>query len=300
MQQIILIVLILHSLAGRAQKTNMDISYTPGIDPGPTVHRIQLSTGVEIEYAEQGHPSGAPVIFLHGISDSRHSFDLVLPLLPSNLRAFALSQRGHGNSERPENGYRPKEFAADVAAFIRQKNLGPVIIAGHSMGGVHATRFAVDYPELCKALVIIDSDPFFHQNEGVAEFREFVMGIDSITNEFMTSFQSSTIVKPLDEKYFNLVVEEGMKVPARVFKAALTGMLDEDFTGQLEGIQVPVLIFWGDQDSVCLRAGQEAMTRHFANNRLIVYENTGHALHWEQPEKFAKDLLHFIGEILKQ
>lgn len=300
MKKIVRAILLLFSIPAFAQTAPPAIQFTPGVFSGPIVQRIQLNTGIEIEYAEQGPASGLPVILLHGITDSWHSFETTLPLLPPNLRVFALSQRGHGNSERPEGNYRPKDFAADVAAFASQKNLGPVIIAGHSMGGVHAIKFAVDYPELCRALVIIDSDPFFHQNEGMNEFRQSVMFMDTITKEFMTAFQASTIVNPLDQDYFNLVVDEGMKVPARVFKAALAGMLDEDFTGQLEKLEIPVLILWGDKDSVCLRAGQEAMTRIFPNNRLVIYENTGHALHWEQPEKFAKDILHFIQEITKR
>ena len=300
MKQLSVVFILLVAFVAGAQDKHNEISYSPGILSGPSVQRIKLHTGIEIEYAEQGNLSGIPVILLHGISDSWHSFEGTLPLLPPDLRVFALSQRGHGNSEQPEQGYSPKNFADDVAAFISQKNLGPVIIAGHSMGGVHAIRFAADYPELCRALVIIDSDPFFHLNEGVNEFRQSVMAIDTITREFMTAFQASTIVKPLDEKYFNLVVDEAMKVPARIFKAALAGMLDEDFTGQIEKITIPVLLFWGDKDSVCLRAGQETMTRVFPSSRLIIYENTGHALHWEEPREFAKDLVQFIHQVSRQ
>lgn len=75
-----------------------------------TLKTAKLSNGVRLQYAEQGSFSGTPVIFLHGITDSWHSFESVLALLPGNIHAFAISQRGHGDSDRPLAGYTPKIF----------------------------------------------------------------------------------------------------------------------------------------------------------------------------------------------
>lgn len=69
---------------------------------------VSLSTGMRIEYVEQGQAAadGVPAIFLHGVTDSWRSFEVVLPLLPPSLHALVLSQRGHGDSSRPTSGYR--------------------------------------------------------------------------------------------------------------------------------------------------------------------------------------------------
>ena len=64
-----------------------------------------LRTGVRLEYAEYGEADGTPIVFLHGLTDSWRSFERVLPLLPSSVHAFAVSQRGHGESTRPQSGY---------------------------------------------------------------------------------------------------------------------------------------------------------------------------------------------------
>ena len=103
------------------------------------VQSIQLSTGVNLQFVEQGNARGIPVILLHGYTDSWHSYETTLPFLPEDLHVFALSQRGHGNSDRPKQNYHPKDFAADVASFIKKKNLGPAVIVGLSLGGVPAT-----------------------------------------------------------------------------------------------------------------------------------------------------------------
>ena len=267
------------------------------LKPEPVVKTIDLPGRVKLEYAEQGNDDGIPVIFLHGITDSWHSFESVLTYLPASVHAFAISQRGHGDSERPPQNYTPKDFAGDIAEFVKQRNLKKVFIVGHSMGGVHAQQFAIDYPELTKGLVIIDADPSFKYNPGMPEFYEEVMKMEgAISKEFMDYFQKATLAKPIDSAYYNLLVDEGTKVPARVFKAALTGLMQVDFTEKLKQINSPTLIFWGNKDSFCTFKGQETLVNNIKNSKLIVYGNTGHSLHWEEPERFAKDLLSFIKE----
>lgn len=265
-----------------------------------TVRSIQLSTGVRLEYVEQGDPSGVPVIFLHGLSDSWHSFETTLSFLPRNIHAFAITQRGHGNSSKPDSGYHPRNFAADIAAFIKQKKTGRVIIAGHSMGGVNAQQFALDFPELVKGVIIIDSGPSFRDNAGMPEFYQESLKLNgAIDKTFMHEFQKSTLAKPIDTAYYNLLVSEGMKVPASVFKAALKGLMEVDYSDDLEKIKAPVLIFWGEKDSFCNRDDQHTLASRIKNARLIVYEGTGHALHWEEPERFATDLVNFINKIIR-
>lgn len=264
----------------------------------PVIKTIELSTKVKLEYAEQGNPDGIPVIFLHGITDSWHSFETVLPHLPGSFHAFAITQRGHGNSSKPDRDYRSKNFAADVAAFISQKKLGAVFIVGHSMGGVNAQQFALDYPQLVKGIVIIGSDPSFKNNPSMPEFYQEVLKMDgAMDRKFMEDFQKSTLAKPIDSSYFNFLVEEGLKTPVRVFKAAFTGIMEVDFSEELKKINAPVLIFWGDADSICTRKGQDILQRNIKNSKLLVYEDTGHALHWEEPQRFADDLADFINTI---
>ncbi len=77
-----------------------------------------LPNGVTLQYIEQGDPEGVPVLLLHGYVDSLQSYSEVLPHLPASIHAFALTQRGHGDSNHPETGYQMEDFAADLAAFV--------------------------------------------------------------------------------------------------------------------------------------------------------------------------------------
>ena len=64
--------------------------------------------------------------------------------------------RGHGRSSVPEDGYEPKQFAADIAGLLEQLDVGPVVAMGHSLGGAIVSALAVERPELVSAVVSVD------------------------------------------------------------------------------------------------------------------------------------------------
>lgn len=264
----------------------------------PDIKSIELPTGVTLEYAEQGDSSGTPVLFLHGLSDSWHSFELILPLLPKSLHAFALTQRGHGDSSRPEAGYLFRDFAADVAAFMDALDLPSAVIVGHSMGSGITRRFALDYPERARGLVLAASFASFATNPGAQQlWEEGVSEMeDPVDPDFVREFQVSTISQPVPEAFLETIVRESLKMPARVWKASVAGSLQEDFKGPGR-IEVPTLLIWGDHDEMVPHSDQIEQTAEIPDSRLVVFEGTGHAVHWEQPDRFASDVVRFIERL---
>src|ERR671916_3452054 len=103
----------------------------------------QLATGPRLHYAERGDPTGEAIIFLHGYTDSWFSFSEVLTLLSPEYHAFALTERGHGDSDKPECCYTLDDFAADVDAFMDVVGLEAATIVGASTGALFAQRMAL-------------------------------------------------------------------------------------------------------------------------------------------------------------
>ena len=255
----------------------------------------RLPNGVNLQFAEQGSFTGTPVIFLHGLSDSWHSFESALKYMPSTIHALAISLRGHGDSDRPLTGYTPKDFAADVAAFMKLHDLKQAFIVGHSLGSIVAQQFALDYPHLTKGVILIGSSAAFRDNPGMPEFYQQVMALnDPMDITFMDEFQKGTLAKPIDPAYYNLLVSEGMKVPVWVFKAAMTGLMSVDYSAHLKTINIPILILWGTKDNFCFQDDQEQLVKEIRDVKLLAYEGTGHALHWEEPARFVNDLVGFV------
>jgi non-heme chloroperoxidase len=262
----------------------------------PVVRSVRLASGVTLPYVEQGDPSGVPVLLLHGVSDSWRSFERVLPHLPGSLHAFAVTQRGHGDADRPATGYRTRDFARDVAAFMDAVRLGRAVVVGHSMGSTNAQRFAIDHPDRTRGLVLAASFATYRSKPDLVAFRESVISplTDPIDPGFVREFQESTLAQPVPGPFLDMVVQESLKMPARVWRAAFDGFFEDDVAGELGRITAPTLVLWGDRDAFCSRADQEALLAAVPGSRLLVYEGAGHGLHWEEPERFAADVAAFV------
>lgn len=254
-----------------------------------------LATGVTLEYAEKGHGNGKVVIFLHGYTDSWFSWSEVLARLPPQYHGYSLSQRGHGDSDRPAAGYAMEDFADDVIAFMDHEGIAEATVVGHSMGSVIAQRVAIDHPDRVERLVLVGSAAAAG-NEGILGFLDYVLAelTDPIDPGFVYEFQASTLATPVPADFLDTVVEESLKVPAFVWQAALTALAASDTTAELPLIEAPTLIVWGDQDTIFFEADQQALDAGIPSSTRLVYEGIGHGVHWEDPERFTHDLVGFM------
>jgi pimeloyl-ACP methyl ester carboxylesterase len=256
-----------------------------------------LKTGVRLHYAYKGDPSGTPVIMLHGYTDSWLSFSPVLPLLDNKYRVYILDQRGHGDSDRPMGGYAMQQFAADVLAFMDAMNVKQATIVGHSMGSFVAQHVASQAPERVSKLVLVASATSVRNNT----VRELQREIDALKDTapvpetFARDFQVSTVFHPLPAEFLQAVVKESVKVPVHVWRETMAEMLAPEAEVELKKIKTPTLILWGDKESIFPRSEQDRLASELRHAVLKVYPDTGHALHWERPERFAKDLQDFIN-----
>ena len=259
------------------------------------LREVTLPSGVRLQYAESGHADGEPIIMLHGYTDSWFSYSRVLPELAPKYRAISITQRGHGDSSCP-GSYTGDDFAADVDAFMEALGIERATVVGHSMGSFVAQTVAIRYPQRVKKLVLIGSATVAG-NEGVLGLRDAVQTLtDPVDYTFTYEFQASTIYYPVPQAFLDTVVIESLKLPAQVWKDALVGLIATDNAARLGEIQAPTLVVWGDRDGIFPRAEQDALVAAIPNATLTVYPETGHALHWERPREFARELEKFVKE----
>lgn len=260
---------------------------------------IELPGGVTLQYAEQGEKAGIPTIFIHGLSDSWRSFERILPNLPASIHVYAVTLRGHGDSSKPEAGYRFRDFATDIKSFMELKNIEKAVIVAHSMGCLVAQSISIEYPELVKGLILIGSPYRLSEKEELKAFGGFVLSSlkDPVPPEFVREFQESTLVKPVPEDFLAIIIEESLKLPARVWKAVIESFMQDDLSGELNKINTPTLLIWGDKDGMSSRSDQDEQLSVIDSSKLTIYEGVGHGVHWEEPERFAEDLSNFINNI---
>lgn len=263
------------------------------------IKSVELPTGVTLNYAEQGSAEGTPVILLHGMGDSWRSFEPVLDFLPEDFLVIALSQRGHGDSSKPEKGYYYEDFASDLAAFMDAMGINEAILVGHSMGSSNAKRFALDYPERTLGLVLIGSFTDASNDPGDQEFYDTIISKmeDPLERDQIEELQKEVMGGKIPTQFLETIVQESLKVPARVWKAVVLRDLEEDLSTEQSNIKAPTLIIWGDQDPASSRSAQDMQIETIPNSKLLIYKGIGHGPHWEKPERFVADLVNFIKTV---
>jgi non-heme chloroperoxidase len=257
---------------------------------------VHLSTGVRLRYAEQGDPAAQPLILLHGYSDSWFSYSGVLPGLARNYHVYALDQRGHGDSDRPVTGYTMAALAADVIAFMDVKGIERATVVGHSMGSFVAQQMVAAAPERVARLVLIGSTTTPRNVVGISDLARAVDSlVDPVPPAFVREFQVSTIYHPVPDEFLDEAVAVSLKLPSRVWREVMAGLLATKPVAGLGRSGIPTLILWGDRDSGFPRSEQEALLAAIPGAELKVYPETGHALHWECPAEFVRDLEAFLA-----
>ncbi len=101
-----------------------------------------------------GH--GEWLVLLHGLASQAHIWDLLAPHLIDSFRVVAIDQRGHGLSDKPDNGYDFATVTSDLAAILKALKINRAVLAGHSWGGNVAVQYAVEHPDWVSGLVLID------------------------------------------------------------------------------------------------------------------------------------------------
>jgi pimeloyl-ACP methyl ester carboxylesterase len=258
--------------------------------------KVSLATGPRLHYADQGDPTGRPVVFLHGWPDSWFSFSSVAALLPTKYRALMMDQRGFGDSDRPDDGYAIESFADDVVAFLDALSIDRATVVGHSFGSFVARRVAIAHPRRVDRLALIGTG-WRGSNPVVREVFASLNDLsDPVPQEFARAFQASTAYAPLPESFFNRIVAESLKLPARLWREVLAAVIAYDDVNELGAIKAPACLMWGDRDALFPREDQDRLSAAIPGIEPRIYPDIGHCPNWECPETVAEDLLAFISK----
>src|SRR5512138_1653780 len=99
---------------------------------------------------------GQRLVLLHGLASQAHIWDLLAPKLIDSFHVVALDERGHGLSDKPDNGYDLATSVSDLNAIWEALGIDRAVLAGHSWGGNIAVQYAVDHPARVSGLILID------------------------------------------------------------------------------------------------------------------------------------------------
>ena len=257
---------------------------------------VTIANGLTLSYGAWGDVEGAALVVLPGPMDSWRSYSPVLDRLTPSMRVVAVSQRGHGDSDKPQTGYRVEDFASDTEQLFDRLGIEQAVVAGHSGSCLVARRVALDAPERVAGLVLEASPTTLSGNPNLDRFIETVVSTlrDPIDPAFARSFVAETSSESLPPELLAELTAELLKVPARVWRETFIGVQNYDDMVEVERIAVPTLLVWGDADHIVTREMQNSLARRIRVAELRIYEGVGHTPRWEDPVRFAHDVAAFV------
>ncbi len=268
--------------------------------------------------------SGAPpatFLLVHGLGSSSHIWDLVAPRLAERHRVLAIDQRGHGESQQPEDGYDFQSVVTDLAEFIASTAPdGPLVVVGHSWGASVALHFAVAHPERCQGLVLVDGgtgSPGERMTWDETLERLTPPEIDGLRwqdlrermgrNSANNGVYRDPRVEAIGRSLFHIDAEgriaRRLKIPNHL--KILRAMWEQRPAELLPRVQCPVLILPARQSSDASewqankRASVERALELQPRATVRWFEDTIHDIPLQRPDDLADELLSFADRALE-
>ncbi|MGL4620604.1 MAG: alpha/beta fold hydrolase [Chroococcidiopsis sp.] len=283
------------------------------------VHRaFSTNSGTRIHYRQAGEGSEAVVCF-HGFPQSGRSWEKLAAQLAQRFTVIAPDLRGAGESQRPPTGYDKKTVAADIHELVVSLGLSRVHLVGHDIGAAVAYAYAAQWPSEISDLTMIEMLlPGFGLEElwAIRKPGEFAH-----MPFFMTQDLPEWLIEGREEAFFdwfirNMVADQSAFDPddiaAYAQAYARPGALRAGFDGYRafwqdaednklfarSKLKMPVLaIGAGLSVGTALEQSLRPLTEDL---RGLVFEDCGHFIPDEQPERLARELDAFFGGRIKR
>ena len=273
-----------------------------------TIHAVRGGGGLSLHVREWGNPTGTPILFLHGWSQShlawRRQYDSDLA---DDFRLVACDLRGHGMSETPadaEHYTQGQRWADDVAAILGELDLDRPVLVGWSYGAfvigdyvraygqdrIRAVNFVAGAVKLGETAFGTLIGPGFldHFVDATAD--------DLPTNiRAMRSFVRACLATRVPDDVLETAVCWNVLVPATIRANLAAREIDSDDV--LRSLRVPVLVTHGRADAVVLPAMAEHVLATCPTAKASWYDAVGHVPHLEQPERFNHELAELTRRV---
>ena len=252
--------------------------------------------GIRISYLTSPHSqaSGAPTILLvHGSGVSARSWTAQLEGLGQGLRVLAIDLPGHGESDlMPEATV--QAYADAARALVETLRLGPVFVAGHSLGGAVAVALAGRYPNMVKGLILLSTCAKLPETDSSLEGLLWYLPGPIRKIVFFSMAKKILFAPGARGRAVQVGMEEIRACRPETILKDVAAARRMDLEEVARGLRVPTLILCGSRDKLTPPALSERLNDLIPSSRLLVLEGAGHMLPLEAPERVNRQILEFV------
>jgi len=259
--------------------------------------------GMQVHYRVEGE--GKPIVLIHGTGASLQTWDgWTDSLVKNNYKVIRIDMPAFGlTGPNKTNDYSSKMYVDFFDRFLHQIGIDTFAMAGNSLGGEIAWKYALAHPEKVTKLILVDPAGFYSTEKGngaiifklvkIKWFANLMSKVDTkiIVNQTVKDvyFDDTKITDKQVQLYYDMSMREGNResFSQRVQQVDKEPILD------VTAIKTPTLIQWGKQDILI----DISLANHFTkikDSKFIVYDNCGHSPQEEIPAKSVIDVLNFL------
>lgn len=269
-------------------------------------HKVTGGGGAELHVVETGNPNGRPILFIHGFSQCWRAWDRQLNSdLDEDYRLVAMDMRGHGFSDKPDNGYDDSRlWADDVKATIDSLQLDHPILSGWSYGSLVILDYIRHYGEnAIGGIHFVGSITKLGSDEALSvltpELLNIVPGFfaddETESARSLASLLRLFFAKPVSNEDLSSMLEYNVSVPSSVRQALFSRSFDNE--DLLPKIRKPVLITHGTADAVVKPTAVDQHKAGIPHAQIHMMSNSGHAPFWDDAPAFNQRLREFAESL---
>ncbi|MDR6967629.1 pimeloyl-ACP methyl ester carboxylesterase [Flavobacterium arsenatis] len=266
--------------------------------------------------------NGKTILLLHGKNfNAAYWEETIAALTKKGFRVIAPDQIGFGKSTKPEHyQYSFNQLAENTKAILDDLKINKVMVLGHSMGGMVASRFALSYPELTEKLILenpigLEDYKLFSPYQTVdANYKEELKKNFESYKSYQLKFYYDNKWLPKYDRWLNLLAGWTLHkdYPIIAWNAALTSdmVFTQPVVYEFKNIKCPTLLIIGTRDRTAI--GKEKAPKDvqplmglynelgkktqqaIPNSTLMELDNIGHLPHVEDFDRFIQPLLVFL------
>jgi non-heme chloroperoxidase len=259
--------------------------------------------GTEFAYVEAGE--GPPIVLLHGWSSSLRWWSRNIEPLAENHRVLALDFRGHGSSEKTVSGHTMANYARDVHDFVDGMDAEGALLVGWSMGSIVLWHYVMQF-----GLGQGSGMVFVAQSASDLSTTEYPLGImdETVFHQWMLDLQGDR--RAMTERNMRLMVkheppaedlqwmaDDYMRCPAHIATVAFYHQTMDPSFPAFDMIDFPTQVHFGTDPKMYNIEQGHWLAEHIRGTELVVFEESGHVLMWEEPERFNAVLTEFAQRV---
>lgn len=257
--------------------------------------------GVNVYYESLG--AGEPaLVFLHPWSTNHFIWCWQVPVFAREHRCIVVDHRGHGQSDKPAEGYAIGEMAADVVAILDECGIDKAVLVGNSIGGMVAMQTALDAPDRVIANLILSSGTNIGADTPPEVAEAMQKDWRAVFSGLLDSAVSakSKVERPEIQAFMEGCFRTEDNFTEAVFWTSVAdpdGVFNWNISDRLKDIKQPTLIIAGEEDGATTVEQNQFLADNIPNAAIKIYKDVAHFCQLEKPTEFNNDLRGFLRKV---